>query len=256
MTAKTPKLYQVVGWRENFEGAKSKDYKNKSTCQMPTKHGLGYKRLVRSKDGAALFGAWCAMIQVLSRHANPRQGYCTDTGQIQGRPYAPEDLEMLTDIPAKHFSDMLQRVAQEDIAWVKIPDGYHADTTRPLQYPLDSDLDSDLDLDLDSKPCGSFDGFWNCYPIKKGKAAAEKSFARAVKSASPDEIIAAVEKQKRWPEWTKENGAYIPHPATWLNQGRWTDEPKNGTGRKPLSATERMNMTKEQIEAHETGGAF
>jgi hypothetical protein len=103
---------------------------------------------------------------------------------------------------------------------------------------------------------GLFESFWNCYPVKKGKAAAKKSFARAVKSASPDEIIAAVEKQKRWPEWVKDNGAYIPHPATWLNQGRWSDEPKNGTGRRPLSATERMNMTKEQIEAHENGGAF
>jgi hypothetical protein len=26
-------------------------------------------------------------------------------------------------------------------------------------------------------------------------------------------------------EWTKDGGQFIPHPATWLNQKRWEDEP-------------------------------
>ena len=25
-------------------------------------------------------------------------------------------------------------------------------------------------------------------------------------------------------QWQRDNGQYIPHPATWLNQGRWDDE--------------------------------
>lgn len=44
-------VYQVIGWDKCFEGAKSKTYSNKSSCQMPTKHGLGYKRLIRRKNG-------------------------------------------------------------------------------------------------------------------------------------------------------------------------------------------------------------
>ena len=46
-----------------------------------------------------------------------------------------------------------------------------------------------------------------------------------VTEAMTDTIIAAVEAQKSWPKWTKQNGAFIPNPATWLNAGGWDDEP-------------------------------
>jgi hypothetical protein len=134
-------LYQVNDWSENFEGAKSRTYKNKTACQMPTKHGLGYKKLVRGEDGAALFGAWCAMVQVLSRHAAPRQGYCTDTGRIDGNPYTADDLEMLTDIPAKYFKKMIEVTVSKAVGWLRIPDGYRTDTAVPLDLDLDSDSD-------------------------------------------------------------------------------------------------------------------
>lgn len=39
-----------------------------------------------------------------------------------------------------------------------------------------------------------------------------------------DLIIAAVERQKLWPDWTKDGGRFIPHPATWLNRASWEDE--------------------------------
>ena len=41
-------------------------------------------------------------------------------------------------------------------------------------------------------------------------------------------ILNAVSKQKLWPKWQKDGGQYIPNPATWLNQGRWEDEPPEG----------------------------
>ena len=40
---------------------------------------------------------------------------------------------------------------------------------------------------------------------------------------SVDTLTAAVEAQKQSAQWTKDNGQYIPNPATWLNQGRWED---------------------------------
>jgi hypothetical protein len=154
--------YQVVGWDQHFEGAKSKTYSNKTSCQMPTKHGLGYRRMVRSKNGAAMFGAWCALIQVLSRHSKPRHGYCTDTGRIPGRHYTADDLECLTDIPSGVFAEMLKVASSDAVGWLKtcenieetgptdtmrIPCGYHADTTGSLDSDLDSDSNSDSDSD-------------------------------------------------------------------------------------------------------------
>lgn len=70
-----------------------------------------------------------------------------------------------------------------------------------------------------------FDDFWKAYPKKKAKEAARKAWAKL----KPDEtlgkeIIQAVEDAKKTTDWKKENGKYIPHPATYLNGKRWEDE--------------------------------
>lgn len=76
----------------------------------------------------------------------------------------------------------------------------------------------------ESEPrAGAFEAFWKAYPRKVGKEAAKKAFAKVPKS-SYALLVPAVEKQKQSAQWRKENGQYIPNPATWLNQGRWEDE--------------------------------
>ena len=72
-----------------------------------------------------------------------------------------------------------------------------------------------------------FDVFWNEYPRKVDKQAAMKAW----KKIKPDEplmekIISAVREWKHSDQWTKENGQYIPYPATWLNKRRWEDIPE------------------------------
>jgi hypothetical protein len=66
-----------------------------------------------------------------------------------------------------------------------------------------------------------FASFWEIYPRKVGKDGALKAFERI----NPDHdtveaMIAAVHLQaQRWSD-----PKFIPHPMTWLNQGRWKDE--------------------------------
>jgi phage replication O-like protein O len=69
-----------------------------------------------------------------------------------------------------------------------------------------------------------FERFWKIYPRKVGKIKAIKAWERAKTKADSEEIIKAVEKQKKSTQWKKDNGQYIPHPTTWLNEGRWMDE--------------------------------
>jgi len=40
-----------------------------------------------------------------------------------------------------------------------------------------------------------------------------------------NEMLKALDRQKLSSQWTKNNGQYIPYPATWLNGERWKDEP-------------------------------
>lgn len=69
-----------------------------------------------------------------------------------------------------------------------------------------------------------FDLFWQLYPKKAAKAQAEKSFAKINPDRELlDTILKAVEEQKRSKQWLKDEGQFIPMPATWLNQRRWED---------------------------------
>lgn len=75
----------------------------------------------------------------------------------------------------------------------------------------------------------SFERFWKAYPRKVAKPAAQKAFSKV--SGEIEQILTGLELAKKTNalNWAKENGAYIPHPATWLNQRRWEDELANGT---------------------------
>lgn len=46
-------------------------------------------------------------------------------------------------------------------------------------------------------------------------------------------MAAALERQKRSRDWTKEGGQFVPYPATWLNQRRWEDEDEPPTSGPP-----------------------
>lgn len=70
-----------------------------------------------------------------------------------------------------------------------------------------------------------FKNFWEDYPKKKSKQEAYKSFKKIKPSRELLNII--LEKIKLFKlteDWQKNDGQYIPYPATWLNQKRWEDE--------------------------------
>ena len=69
-----------------------------------------------------------------------------------------------------------------------------------------------------------FDIFWRAYPRKTGKGDARKKFAKALTKTSFENIMAALGKVKASAQWQKDDGQFVPYPATWLNQERWDDE--------------------------------
>jgi hypothetical protein len=84
-----------------------------------------------------------------------------------------------------------------------------------------------------------FTTFWNCYPNKKAKPVALKAWLKL----NPDEklygeIIHGLSRAKLSEQWQKDGGAFIPHPATFLNQRRWEDDYKAGGGGRPEPARE------------------
>jgi hypothetical protein len=67
--------------------------------------------------------------------------------------------------------------------------------------------------------------FWQAYPRKVAKARAAKAWQKL----APDQaLVATMHEALAWqqeqPQWLKDEGAFIPHPASWLNGRRWEDD--------------------------------
>ena len=76
------------------------------------------------------------------------------------------------------------------------------------------------------KDCSDlFNQFWDAYPKHIAKQSAVKAFEK-LKPAEKllEAMLKAIEMQKESKQWEKDGGAFIPYPATWLNQRRWEDE--------------------------------
>ncbi len=69
-----------------------------------------------------------------------------------------------------------------------------------------------------------FDEFWAQYPKKRSKGQAERAWVKI----KPDEqlfkaILDGLERAKKSRDWLKNEGQFIPYPATWLNAKGWED---------------------------------
>ena len=93
---------------------------------------------------------------------------------------------------------------------------------------------------------GRFERFWKAYPKKVSKPGAKKAFD---KLKPTDELLqtmlTAIERQKGSEQWTKDNGQFIPYPATWLNNNRWEDE---------LTAAKRKSLPAADFEQRDYSG--
>lgn len=96
---------------------------------------------------------------------------------------------------------------------------------KQTQREKEGEKEGEREIDIPPIPPkgeSAFDQFWAAYPKKVGKEAARRAFAKV--KAPVDDLLLAIDQQKYSGQWTKENGRFIPNPATWLNQGRWEDE--------------------------------
>ena len=83
-----------------------------------------------------------------------------------------------------------------------------------------------------------FERFWSVYPKQIGKEEARRAFDSVAEPVQT--LIDAIIQQKQSPQWQKQDGQYIPNPATWLNGKRWTDH---------LSAPLSSTISEHEIQA-------
>ena len=155
-------------------------------------------------------------------------------------PYRPDEWENALGI-LKKFETLEMIACQEngDITvtnWDKRQETNLTGAERVRKHRLLKTFDTDVTTDVTNvtldknridknriEYTSDFDAFWLAYPKRIGKTAAYKAWGKA-KLPALDVVLLAVEKQKKSKQWQADQGQYIPHPATWLNQGRWDDE--------------------------------
>lgn len=91
---------------------------------------------------------------------------------------------------------------------------------NPPISPLGDKPDPDAELDAQR-----FESFWSMYPKKKAKQDARKVWDKLkVDGHLYTAIMKGLTLHRKSRDWIKDNGQYIPYPATWLNGRRWEDE--------------------------------
>lgn len=72
-----------------------------------------------------------------------------------------------------------------------------------------------------------FERFWTMYPRKTNRVAAVRAWDKLRPDLDLCNVMSkALRAQIKMPQW--QDGQHIPHPSTWLNGARWTDEIPRG----------------------------
>ena len=83
---------------------------------------------------------------------------------------------------------------------------------------------SNIELNpLNSTRGVQFAQFWELYPRHVNKKRSETSWRRLTKTKQLA-VLADLPRRRESSQWQKDNGAYIPHPTTYLNGERWNDD--------------------------------
>jgi len=69
-----------------------------------------------------------------------------------------------------------------------------------------------------------FDAFWKIYPKRVKKQDAIKAWRQVEAEDLTKVILDRLTQFKLSAEWTREDGRFIPYPASWLRGRRWEDE--------------------------------
>lgn len=133
-----------------------------------------------------------------------------------------------------------------------------ANTENENEYVNEDDIDiislshkdlkhKDKEIEILTQHEYDFKAFWEAYPKKVGKKEAQKSWSKV--KVDIDVILNALEIVKNTDDWKKQNGKFIPYPATWLNGARWEDEIQPTKA----STNERLKEWIKECEDEQTG---
>lgn len=147
---------EIVDWGKHYENYRTRELKALSWVPLPNKHdGDGYTELVNHPNGAAHFGAWCALVQLASRcHNGDTSVVSTEKHRFNakydstdhpfgrgillrenGEGHDERSLERITRIPSEVWKEALPRLLS--IGWIK---NYEPTEQSPIEHRDSTDV--------------------------------------------------------------------------------------------------------------------
>jgi hypothetical protein len=168
--------------------------------------------------------------------AMSNRGLFTEDGRIASWDKRQPKRERENDHSTDRVRALRARMANETPRETTIGEETPCNATERQETPRE---EKRREVNPSASPAG-FAEFWMAYPRKAGKGAAEKAFRKTgIGAALLPNVLQAIERARATEQWRKDNGQFIPHPATWLNERRWEDDadgrPLNGASN-PLFA--------------------
>lgn len=132
------------------------------------------------------------------------------------------------------------------VVWKHAPDDAISRPTENLTVRFPDRQESGASIEhhpsehhsLEDQKSVRFDEFWSVYPRKAAKDAAARAWQKAVRREAAEVILAGA---RRYADDPNRDPAFTAHAATWLNQGRWADEPLPGRSTRGTSGQARMD---------------
>jgi hypothetical protein len=185
---------------------------------------------VIAEHGAAAYGLWWICVELI---ASQGEQYCLGAdknwkkGLMRASGMTKEEIDPLLNFFAQERlidSDALKEAQLYIPNLAEYCDDY---SSRSVRTKSESVRTKSQNVPLEEKRrekkySSEFDQAWIAYPKKVGKSEAFTAF----ESIKPpvEQVISAIARYKKTSQWQDNDGRYIPHFATFLNQRRFEDE--------------------------------
>lgn len=110
------KCYRIKGWKTQFENNRTRTMDVMRWVPIPNHYdGDGYTELVDGPNGAAIYGAWVAIVGVASR--------CPERGTLlrsSGEPHTADSIARLTRLPSGIIEKALVKASSKSVGWLEL----------------------------------------------------------------------------------------------------------------------------------------
>lgn len=148
-----------------------------------------------------------------------------------------DSLEDFQNVSKSESKGRNSNLHKKDVGVANPLAGYNllnSDYDNPLDYQDTDDAPAmplklykkDIENTVKTDRCSKlFNSWWEIYPRKVGRGKAKSSYEKAITKISPPELLDLTKQFVAAVVGVDKN--FIPHAATWLNQERWTDDPRD-----------------------------